>query len=960
MTLLGLLGGALLGMLGGFGGALFGALLGAACGAFFDLHRASQRRARTAGLEARLTRLEGEVQALQRALREPDAAANVPNSSGEILITTGAFDGVQPPEEPPSPYVPSEPSTPPLTDQPTAYAEASVEVPTAQVFAHQTPTDQVPTEQVPTEHPIGRPSVAQPVTTGEIPPRRPPPPGSFSPGDSLRRGLARLVGSNALAKLGVLVLVIGLALLVQYAAGRGYFPLELRLGLVALTGLGLALLGWRLRVARPPYALSLEGGGVGVMYLAVFGSLRYDLIPAPLGFVLLTALAVVAALLAVLQNAQSLAVLGLLGGFLAPVFAADGPGDPLVLLGYYFALNVGVLVVAWFRSWRLLNLLGFGFTLGFGAFWGTFSYEPRLFRLTETFLVLFFLLYLSVSVRYAFRQPPRLRGLVDGTLVFGLPLAVLPLQAALVAPFAFGLAWSALALGALYLGLAWLLVRRAPPPMRVLAEAFVGVGLGFVTLTLPFALTNAWTGTGWALEGAALVWLGLRQRRRWVRGVGAALQPFAAAAFLLDGLNSALSEPLFAFGAALLAGSSLVSAYWLWRYRDRLRPPEAPLGPLLLSAGLAWWAVAGFAALRLTLPERLEADALLVFAALTALFCTLGSRRLRWPALALPALALLPLLGLRLFGVTLSGPAHPLDGLGWVAWPLACVSCAWILYRTPALTKPILTEKSARSLDALLNVLHAAQLWVLALAVGLELTWWGGRVGPGWAVVGCGLAFAAVLLVMTLPAVRDRPWFRARRTVTLTLGLAPVAAALGLWAVLSNLSASGNARPLAYLPLLNPLDLTQAAGLVALAFWCLTLGREGVWAHARRPLVWALLLLGVLWLSAVVVRTAHHWTGVPFSFPALFGLGALQTALTIFWTAFALPLMLVAARRGRRSVWLLGAGLLAFAVLKLFLVDLAQVGTVARIVSFVGVGVLLLLTAYLAPVPPKAEPAAQP
>jgi len=48
-----------------------------------------------------------------------------------------------------------------------------------------------------------------------------------------------------------------------------------------------------------------------------------------------------------------------------------------------------------------------------------------------------------------------------------------------------------------------------------------------------------------------------------------------------------------------------------------------------------------------------------------------------------------------------------------------------------------------------------------------------------------------------------------------------------------------------------------------------------------------------------------------------------------------------------------GAALLALVVAKLFLVDLAQVGTVERIVSFIGVGLLLLLIGYLAPVPPR-------
>jgi uncharacterized membrane protein len=39
----------------------------------------------------------------------------------------------------------------------------------------------------------------------------------------------------------------------------------------------------------------------------------------------------------------------------------------------------------------------------------------------------------------------------------------------------------------------------------------------------------------------------------------------------------------------------------------------------------------------------------------------------------------------------------------------------------------------------------------------------------------------------------------------------------------------------------------------------------------------------------------------------------------------------------------------------LFLVDLASIGTIERIVSFVGVGGLMLVLGYFSPLPPEAE-----
>jgi uncharacterized membrane protein len=110
-----------------------------------------------------------------------------------------------------------------------------------------------------------------------------------------------------------------------------------------------------------------------------------------------------------------------------------------------------------------------------------------------------------------------------------------------------------------------------------------------------------------------------------------------------------------------------------------------------------------------------------------------------------------------------------------------------------------------------------------------------------------------------------------------------------------------------------------------------------------------------VWFNAIIIRTVHYWGGVPFHFDTLFDSALLQTALSLSWSLTALGSMVYATRRGRRTVWLTGGALLAAVVVKLFAVDLAGVGTVGRIVSFLGVGLLMLLIGYLSPVPPQAR-----
>ena len=86
----------------------------------------------------------------------------------------------------------------------------------------------------------------------------------------------------------------------------------------------------------------------------------------------------------------------------------------------------------------------------------------------------------------------------------------------------------------------------------------------------------------------------------------------------------------------------------------------------------------------------------------------------------------------------------------------------------------------------------------------------------------------------------------------------------------------------------------------------------------------------------------------------------LQAALTLTWSAAALVLMITGNRRGARWLWLTGAGLLAAAVIKLFVVDLAALAGLTRVVAFLGVGALLLLIGYVTPLPPAdAMPVAE-
>ena len=111
------------------------------------------------------------------------------------------------------------------------------------------------------------------------------------------------------------------------------------------------------------------------------------------------------------------------------------------------------------------------------------------------------------------------------------------------------------------------------------------------------------------------------------------------------------------------------------------------------------------------------------------------------------------------------------------------------------------------------------------------------------------------------------------------------------------------------------------------------------------------------WFNLMLLRTVSNYLGVPYTFDAMLASQFVQAMLSLVWSVTALLLMRHAARRQLRQQWSMGAVLLGLVVLKLFLIDLSNVGGIERIVSFVGVGLLMVLIGYLAPFPKAAAPA---
>jgi uncharacterized membrane protein len=759
-------------------------------------------------------------------------------------------------------------------------------------------------------------------------------------------------GGNTLVRVGVIVLFFGVAFLLRYMAEHTHLPIEVRLSGVTLAGIALLVFGWRLRTTRAGYALAVQGGAVGILYLTVFAALRlYAVLPAAVAFPILALIALLSATLAVVQDSMAFATLAVIGGFLAPILASTGQGSHVALFSYYAVLNAGILGMAWFKAWRALNITGFLFTFAIATAWGVFKYRPEDFSTTEPFLVLFFVFYLGISILFTLRQPPKLASYIDGTLVFGTPIVVFALQSAMLHERVMSLAYSAVAMGALYVSIAWLLKRRHNESYTLLIEAFIALGIVFLTLAAPLALGARWNAATWALEGAGLVWVGCRQSRVLPRVMGSMLIAAAGCvvATQFDAVLGRANLPLGAYLAVLLlSAAAIFSACTLNAARDRLRTFEQLMPGGLYWWGAWWWFIGGLSEILQYLPAHAMAAALILATVTTVTSSAICRRTLLGAAKVLALLQLPAMLGFAAHAAF--NLSHPSADGGWLSWPLAFVGLCWVNYRH---------EGEARAAPA--NLLNALSAWLLCALLDWEAAWAVERTVDGsdsWPIATWAVVPALFLFLLPRLVTRVKWPFARNRDASLFITGVGLTIFLGIWSLLSNVTSPGDSAPLPYVPLLNPIDLAQAFVLLALfRYWRFlhAVRSTGFWRIDARVPMPALAALTFVWLNAVLLRTLHQWFAIPFGLEPFMESTLVQSSLSIFWATLALAAMLVATRQRFRLPWLVGAALMAVVIAKLFLIDLSRTGSVERIVSFVGVGLLMLVVGYFSPLPPAKE-----
>ena len=855
-------------------------------------------------------------------------------------------------------------------------------------------------------------------------------------------------GENLVVRVGALVLLVGVVLLLKLASQYIEVSMPVRMALVALGGLVITVVGYRTTAKKRSYGLTLQGVGFAVIYLTVFASFKlYGLLPSTLTFGVLALLAGLTVMFSVWQNALPLAVLAFGGAFFAPILVSRPDGSVVMLFSYYLLLNIAVAVIAHYRTWKLLNALSLAVTFGLAYVWGFRAFSGNsagagwlsLRWQLLGLLVGHMALYLFIAVRYSQQVVSYNQTLlqmntgvakrpiisIDSGLLFGTALLGFGLMASLLNDLPYHLAFASSALSAIYLSLGlWLLKhhRRSIAGDRqannqfdnsfeLLIEASLALGCGFLALVIPLALSAKWISIGWAVQGAALVWLGARTQRRWTVYFGLALQGFSIVLLvgfdtlmrhwygLLDQLSIPHQTSIVAASSTLpltvLTACVLLSAFILRHGRVNIAAatPQAKAQPQTQPEAVKTTpkrvqqiadksshsfvatalVVVGFV---LYLSAILSADPFwnnggktttIKLAVAMAVFLIVGQlihQRFVWRSMRKVSRLILPFAMMSWVLVCLThvkvetvvdlNDYHikAFSGLGrYLLAMLGCLAIAKLLGAW------LLSRWHRDRLDTRFDAL----VWFLVLIA--MLTWMLQQVPFNYwqhaqelraiitilPTVLAVLGLMSLLLLPKLQAFGDRllGWLEVDRLLKHSAYI--LVPITFIWSLSANFSLDGQLLGV-YLPLLNPLDLTLISILLYQSYVALKVDTN------YRTIVLVICGLGAfVTVSSMLVRGFASVWGTPTWEHGAWSVSMVQTGLTILWTVIAMVLMFLANKKAIRLVWFAGIALLTIVVAKLVLIDMSNTSAVLRVVSFIGAGLLMLVIGYLTPLPPKVD-----
>lgn len=773
----------------------------------------------------------------------------------------------------------------------------------------------------------------------------------------------RILGGNILAQIGAIMLFLGIASGLKMAWERHTMPLSLKLA--GATAIAVALLILGNRKARTEhhrlFGLAMLGGGYAILYLICFFMYAvFHVITDQVAVVGFTAIGMACLVSADFHKAQPLAVLGIIGGFLAPALANGVQADQSFLLLYFGGLVAISGYLAIRNTWPIFLFSTLVVSALYGFFWGhgTKGSPAPLWQAQLLLLGGFFVYSLSSIAMARKVDIGNGRAVSIASLLLG-SITLVTASAAAIFQYdivggddSLAAAWS-LAGAVYYFFLQWLLRRQDPnfelPGERrffyyLLARLHLGVAVVFFTLAIPLAFGVATTTSIWALEGAALVWWGTRMGQSSSQAAGFLMMLVSQGYFLL-GMHALQIAPFLAnetFVSEIIFAISTLFVAWVFRDTKHVKVL------VFLAVGLIWWGIAWVSQLLLHIfltPLLKPIGAVMLVGAFTAFLVSFLGNRLHWRDLRGSAGWLVYLMaGLGIL-VRLTGDADKLllGRFSLMAAESALLTSLAMLVANDR--RPVWTHSSKWTHLAMTVSFMLIFVWDLSLSMHT----------PIYSILVWLFISSIALLLVVEGRQHIHFWPFNVEAAEHHRIQAPLLLALTTAVFFyANLTQDGQG-PGWYIPLVGLMDIGSMLAILGLYRYSITIqGNLKDQTTAR----WVVGVAVVVWLSAMAARIAAQYFDVPFQLYSLAHSQAFHQMLNLIWTCAAVLIMLMGSRRLSRTTWWMGFAVLGLVCAKILLHDLAGIGTMVYTLSMIVMAMVVIGVSYVAPFPPGAEDAA--
>ena len=339
----------------------------------------------------------------------------------------------------------------------------------------------------------------------------------------------RFIGGNLFNKIGIAIILIGVFIGVKYSIDHDLISPIMRIILGYLTGGALFGVGYYLKPKYEKFSAVLVSGAMAIFYFLTYVAYDfYQMFPTGVAFALMFFVTVATIWFALSYNQQIIALIGMVGGYAVPFLLSNGGGHVWVLLSYVAFINVGILIISFYKQWRWLYHSAFVFTWALYLTLHVFKYKDNQGLYFSFLLVYYLIFHFAFIVRKLWAKDTFTIGdiliLLSNTLLF------YSLGLSFTFENVFAQTRDYLTVFTLANALFHFLVyyyTRSRGASKELKYLSLILAISFGTLTIPIYFEGVWITLFWAMEAGGLFWVGRTKKIRMYEVISYIVLPLA-------------------------------------------------------------------------------------------------------------------------------------------------------------------------------------------------------------------------------------------------------------------------------------------------------------------------------------------------------------------------------------------------------------------------------------------------